>query len=262
MSRQNGEDHSAPKRSAQKVNDEENQSQSATINRIQAYRDELAEYQLLFARNELSNELSEGEIHRSYHQLVSGLAQLLMPYLRDDGIQSARHYWERVKLGEFDIDPPSAIHQPDQMDVAGALGGDGLGAVALADPRNSVEPKHYEVYGLQDFMGAEPEWTEEWSVMVGPEISPADLRQQITEDGVRVLDRRHRNEPIRVERIARVPMGIVTEAATQLEHFIRDLGLDVDLQDQGTDIIRNFDMSGDTPQADYGQAEYSGDPEI
>jgi len=229
MSRQNGEDQTKP-RATQKVNDEENQSQNAAINRIQAYRDELAEYQLLFARNELSNELSEGEIHRSYHQLVSGLAQLLMPYLRDYDIGSAQHYWETVKLGEFEIEPPAAIQQTDRLSVAGALGGEGIGAVALADPRNSVEPKHYDVVGIQDFMAAEPEWTEEWSVMVGPEVSTADLRQQIAEDGVRVLDRRHRNEPIRVERVARVPMDIVTSAATQLEHFIRDIGLDVELK--------------------------------
>jgi hypothetical protein len=71
-----------------------------------------------------------------------------------------------------------------------------------------------------------------------------------------------RTEPIRVSRIARVPRDIIDEAVTAMENFCRDLGIDMDLEDRGTDIIRHFDMSGEEPSAEHGRAEYDGSPDI
>ncbi len=54
------------------IEDEDNASQSATIRRIQSYRDDIADYQLLFAQNELSENISEAQQHRAYFQLAKG----------------------------------------------------------------------------------------------------------------------------------------------------------------------------------------------
>lgn len=212
------------------VNDEDNKSQNATINRIQRYRDDLAEYQLLFAQNELSEEISERQQHRAYHQLAKGFLQLLKPYLTAEEIQQGEHYWNEVDLGSFMIEPPEAIQQPSKQEMESALKAGHKQTFARADPRNEVEAKRYRVIGLRDFAAAEPEWQVEWSVMYGPEVSPADLRSEIRDSRVRVQPRSHRNEPITVIRSGRVPRQIIDNVVTELENFVRAVGMDVDIE--------------------------------
>lgn len=259
MSDANGSGKSGQPRAVQ---DEENQAQNATIRRIQSFRDDIAEYQLLFARNELTEDMSESQQYRAYHQVARGFCQLLKPYLTAQDIDQSERYWRQLPLGEFEVDPPDAIRRPERQRVGAALGNDASGLARRADPRNDVEPRRYELQGLQDFWAAEVEWREDWQVMYGPEVNPADIRAEVSDPDVRVHERSTRTEPIRVSRIARLPRPIIDEAITAMENFVRDLGMDIDLEDQGTDIIRHFDMSGDEPSAEYGRAEYDGDPEI
>lgn len=224
------------------VADEENKSQNATIHRIQQYRDRVAEYQLLFAQNELSREITEAQQHRSYHQLVKGFLQLLKPYLMDESIPGSQFYWQGysgnspdpddgiLHLGEIVVEPPDAIRQPSKEEMAGALQAGDQQTIQRADPRNAVEEQKYDIVGLRDFASAEVEWIEEWEVMFGPEVTPYDLRQQIHDPMVDVRDRRHRNEPITVVRTVRVPRSIIDNAVTALENFVRDMGMDIDFE--------------------------------
>jgi hypothetical protein len=216
------------------VNDEENKSQNATIERIQSFRDDLAEYRLLFAQNELTEEIGEAQQHRAYHQLAKGFLGLLKPYLTaDDEVAESEAYWEEVGLGAFTVDPPAAITQPSRGEVDTALRRGDSRTLARAEPRNNVEAKRYAVKGLRDFDAAPAEWEVSWSVMFGPEVSPATLRGEIADPAVQVHPRSSRTEPITVTRTVRLPRRIIDEAVTQLEHFVRNLGMDVDLDDSG-----------------------------
>lgn len=220
---------------ARQVNDDENKSQTATIQRIQKYRDNLADYQMLFAQNELTGDVSEAQQHRSYHQLTKGFLRLLKPYLtdyrhEDPEIIIGQRYWEEVELGSFTIDPPAVISRPSRQEMDHALRTGHQQTIQRADPRNSVEPKEYSVRGLRDFDAAEPEWSVEWQVMYGPEVTPAELRSQISDPNVHVQPRATRTEPITIVKTARVPRRIIDETVTQLENFVRDLGMDVDIK--------------------------------
>jgi hypothetical protein len=216
--------------SGTKVNDEENKSQNATIERIQSFRDDLAEYRLLFAQNELTEEISEAQQHRAYHQLAKGFLGLLKPYLTaEDEVAESRKYWNKEPLGAFTIDPPAAIQQPSRGEVDAALQSGDSRTLARAQPRNNVEAESYRVVGLRDFDAVPPEWEVSWSVMVGPEVSPQTLRSEITDPGVQVHPRSSRTEPITISRTVRLPRRIIDEAVTQMEHFIRDLGMDLDI---------------------------------
>lgn len=236
------------------VDDTENKSQNATLSRIQKFRDELAEYQLLFAQNELTQEISQEQQHRSYQRLASGFLQLLKPYLTDDKLKNSTYYWEGYSgetpqesedvllLGEFSIDPPEAINQPSQDSLDQAIKMGDIQTLQRADPRNEVEPREYTVIGLRDFAAAEVEWEEEWQIMFGPEVSRADLASEIRDPSVRVLQRSHRNEPLTVVKRAHLPKSVIDNAITAMENFIRDVGMDVQI-DEGTPTIQGFDQS-------------------
>lgn len=219
--------------SSKEVNDEEKQSQNATIRRIQKYRDDIAEYQLLFAQNEMSMEVNEAQQHRAYHQLAKGFCQLLKPYLTDDGISQSSHYWEDVNLGNFDVSPPDVICPPSREEMGAAVRHGEKTALARGSPRNHVEGKSYSVIGLRDFSTAPAEWQVEWTVMFGPEVSPLDIQQQTRDENVRVSERSHRNQPITVVRTARVPRVIINNAVTAMDNFVRELGLDLDFSESG-----------------------------
>lgn len=214
---------------SRQVNDDENQSQSATINRIQRYRDDLAEFQKVFAEGELSDEIDERKQHRAYHHLVSGFLQLLKPYLTDSEITESQYYWEDAQLGEFTVTPPEIIQRPTRDEMDRALQRGDKMTLARGMPREGVDPITYRVEGLKDFASAKTEWEVEWSVMFGPEVSAMDVRHEIHDESVRVKPRRRRNEPIMVVKTVRLPRPIIEAAVTALENFVRSLGMDIDL---------------------------------
>lgn len=211
------------------VDDEENQSQNATIRRIQRYRDNLAEYQMLFAQQELEQHGRRRQAHKSYHQLVKGFAQLLSPYLTDREIECAEEYWQLKEFGSWEVAPPDAISQPSRRQVQDALGSGRTDILARADPRNQLEPYQYRVQGVEDFVAAPPEWEVSWSMMVGPEVSPRDLRSQMSSPDITIDARQHRTDPITVHRRVRVPRDVIGSVVRGLEMFIREIGMDVDM---------------------------------
>lgn len=226
----------------QEVDDEENRSQNATIRRIQSFRDDIADYQLLFARNEVSKQLSEREALRSYHQLVKGFLQLLRPYLTDDSISEAQKYWTETTLGTITVDPPASIQRPSQARFKQALTNNDPKSLAISAPQNNPSKKMYRVKGLKDFAEWDAEWQVEWQVMFGPAVTPDDLRERIQDSSVSVLDASHRNEPIRVQKTAQLPRHIIDSAVLELENFVRGVGMDVDFdeEEQQTEIDRDL----------------------
>jgi hypothetical protein len=225
-----------------KVSDEENQSQSAAIRRIQKYRDRIAEYQMFFAENEITREIGEGEQHTAYHQLAKGFLQLLKPYLTDPEIPRSAVYWGEKDLGGFSITPPSAISRPSAGEMEAALRSGNRLTMSRASTRACAEPREYQVRGLKTFANAPAEWSEEWTLMWGPEISAEDLRAQINDPRVSVQPREHRTQPITVVKSARVPKHVIDDVITCLEQFVRDVGLDIEFskEEQQTKIDRDL----------------------
>lgn len=223
------------------VNDDEKQSQTSSIERIQQFRDYLADYQVWFAQNEVSKEVSREEQVKSYQRMAQGFLRVLRPYLTDPTLtpndsvagqaengNSGNEYWHRVNLGEFSIDPPEILQRPSQRTTERAIRSHDRTTVEMADPRHSADPKHYRVVGLQEFADIDAEWSVSWTMMFGPEIRVSDLRMKNDEARVTVRDRDHRNEPITVEKTVRLPKRIVDNAVTSMENFVRDIGMDVE----------------------------------
>lgn len=230
-----------------KVNDEEKRSQKANIQRIEDYRDRIAEYQLWFAQNELSGDVSQRDQQRSYHQLARGFLQLIRPQLTDpEIIQNIDHpdpdthspeydnpYWTRIPIGAWTIDPPDILQRPSQLETEHAVKNNIRSTLARADPRVTADPRTIEVIGLRQFAALEPERTIEWTAMFGPNITPSELREQTSDDQVTVHDRSHHSEPIKVTKQVLVPKFIIDNAIETTEHFIRQIGLGIELTNSG-----------------------------
>lgn len=221
------------------VNDEEKKSQTSSIERIQQFRDHLADYQVWFAQNEISQEVSREKQTKSYHRMAQGFLRVLRPYLTDPSLtpneqptaeseHTGNEYWHHINLGEFAIDPPEILQRPSQRATENAVKSHDRGTLARADPRNTAESHHYRVVGLKNFGATDPEWSVSWTMMFGPEISVRDLRMKSTEDTVTIRDRDHRNQPVTITKTVRLPKHIVDNAVTSMENFVRDIGMDIE----------------------------------
>lgn len=216
-----------------KANDEDRISHKSTVKRIEEYSNEVTEFQKLFAQSELTSGVDEAKNHRAYHKHVKGFCQLLKPYLTDDDLPGAVEYWHNVEIGEFEIQPPDVLKQPSQEEMARALRGGHQKTIARSDSRNSADDREYKIEGLRHFMDSPPQWEEEWNVMFGPGVSPADLRSEIDDPTVRVEDQSNPNEPITVVKTARVPRFVIDNAAAEIEKFRREIGMAIEMKKEG-----------------------------
>lgn len=218
------------------VEDEDKKSQKSSIERIQQFRDYLADYQVWFAQNEISREVSREEQLKSYHRMAQGLLRVLRPYLTDPSLTpntedaNGNQYWNHVLLGEFTIDPPDVLQRPSQRATETAIRNHDHTTLMRADPQHNADPEHYRLVGLREFATFEPEWTVEWTMMYGPDVSLGSLRQQNTNDDVTIHDRQHRTDPVTIEKTARIPRFVVDNAVTCMENFIRDIGMDIEFK--------------------------------
>jgi hypothetical protein len=59
-----------------------------------------------------------------------------------------------------------------------------------------------------------------------------------------------------------VPKEVYENAVRKADMFLQEAGIGVETDTKGTEIIRNFDMSGEQPHAEYGTADYDANPDI
>lgn len=228
-----------------RVADDDNKSQNATIARIQQWRDKIADCREFMAENRATQEVPQDELRAMYFELAQGYLQQLRPYLTDyETFPHGRYFWEGyladdiedadnvLQLGTITVDPPEAIQQPSRDELSGAIRHHDRQTLARARPRQSVDEISYSVIGLKDFAVAEFEWEEQWSVRFGPEYSAGDLRQEIDDPRVKVVQG-SRREPITVIRRVQMPRSIIDNAITSLEDFVRKIGMDVEFDTDG-----------------------------
>ncbi len=238
----------------QTVDEEENTSQNTSIQRIQKFRDHLAEYQVWFAQNEISQEVSREDQLRSYHRMTQGFLRVLTPYLTDDRLTPAagdtdadqpnkgNYYWNRVNLGSFTVDPPNILQKPGQRTMERAIRNHDTAKLARADSRTNADPRRFAVAGLRDFAASDPELSVSWTVMFGPEVEAHELRSELSDPNATIRPRNHRTEPIEVDKTVQLPKSIIDNAVTAMENFVRELGLDIDFEEeeQQTKIDRDL----------------------
>lgn len=212
-----------------KVQDEENQSQAATITRIQKYRDRLAEYASLFASP--GSDITYEQVMHAYHQDVYGFVQLLKPYLKDADIGHSTDYWERKKVGEITFTPPEPVRKQDRRRMEAELKRGNAGRVSHLNPRNTVEAETYTIQGLREFADLDPSQRtleRSWEIMVGPETPRRVLKRRLDATNAHVEDPGIPGTPLTVTVQQQIPRQLVDEARTLCEEFVRESGMDVE----------------------------------
>jgi len=218
-----------PESIPRKADDEEKQSQSSAITRIQSMRDHLADYQVWFAQNEITQDVTHKKQIASYHKMAQGLLQILRQYFVSD-MGGAGEYWTETQIAAFDIEPPAALQQPSKGQTRAAIRTKNANLLQRAAGEIDARRQRFVVQGLREYAMLDPEFSVTWDVRFGPNVSSSNLRREVSDENVTVHDRTRRHEPIKVEKRVAIPKFVIDNAVTTMENFLTEVGLDIEFR--------------------------------
>lgn len=141
--------------------------------------------------------------------------------------------WEESHLGTLTVSPPEGFTED------GTTPSIHNGQREIINPASETEI-HFD--GLQ-------------SILTEPNPLTATFEATVTE--------RHKGEhKIRETKTVQIPDRILDRGYRTVNLFLAEQGLDLDPDDDNSDIIREFDQSGDEPSAEYAKGEYNGNPDL
>jgi len=232
----------------QEVIDEDGDVDKAIKRRIVKARERVDETEMALYRDAELNpdvRISEAEKVRVYAMTVQQFLRRIEPLFRVDGIENNEYYYKTVQVASTTLYPPdtdsyefSLIGQVDASDKELRQ--------MLGLPRGAEIPRPVtmEVTGLQEVIEREPILQHQWSVCV-------------EKRGAR------KHWEYVYPRIAR-PMSkdVYENAMRHADLFLQEAGIGLDTDTKGTEVIRDFDMSGEEPSAEYGVGSYDGNPDL
>jgi len=113
-------------------------------------------------------------------------------------------------------------------------------------PRSATVPKPETIHfiGLKDIIEAPDVLQHRWTVTVD-DSGPPPKHDRVYPNAKNVISKE-----------------IFVDAVRYADQLLQNAGIGIDVSGNQTDIIRNFDQSGDDPKGDLDEVEYSGDPDI
>lgn len=233
----------------QEVIDEDGDIDKAIKRRIVKSRERVDETEMALYREEELNpdiNISAAKKVHVYGITVQQFLRRIEPLFRVDGIENNEYYYKDIEVYENTFYPPDwdgyqfSILQrhndkPDKQ------------LRRMLDLPRGVdlpEPFTVKISGLQEIIERSPIIRYQWEVCVD-NVGPPPTHEFVYP----VLER-----PL--------PKTVYENAMRMADMFLQEAGIGLDTDDKGTQIIRSFDMSGDSQQADLGHASYQGDPEI
>jgi len=232
----------------QEVIDEEGSVDKALKKRIIKARERVDETELALYRDAaIEPDINLGRVEKIhiYATTVKQFLRRIEPLLRVKDVPNNTEYYKEVEIGEVDLVPPdtdgyqfSLIGHSDRSDKELRR--------MLGLPRGVDLPEKRTVtfQGLQRIIEEDPILQYRWEVCV-------------QKSGAR------RNWDYIYPAVQRpVPKNIYEDAVRRADMFLQNAGIGLDTDTKGTEIIKNFDMSGEKPTADYGVGDYNGNPDI
>jgi len=246
MSKENGDMNGAP----EEVIDEEGDVDKALKRRIIQARERVDETELALYRDAAIQpdvKLNEFEKIYIYATTVKQFLRRIEPLLRTENVPNNKHYYRQVEIVEEGVD----ITPPDTEGYQFSL----IGYSDRSDrelrhmlnlPRGVDLPKPFTIpfNGLKGIIEREPILQHQWEVCV--QKKGARPNWEFVYPTV--------EKP--------VPKRVYENAVRKADMFLQQAGIGLDTDTKGTEIIRNFDMSGEQPHAEFGTGDYDANPDI
>lgn len=232
----------------EEIVDEEGGFDDAIKQRIVAAQERVSDSRLVAKRDAKIDpdvSLTPFQELRIYATAVEEYLLLLEPLLRSDELPQAQYYYCDVELGAVTLVPPdtdgyqfSLISHADQPDsrLRRLLG--------LPRGVELPEPRHMEFTGLKSVIEADDILEYRWEVCVDNRGPPPEYEYVYP----------HTRVP--------VPESVYINAVRAAGMFLDSAGIGIETDVAGEEMIREFDMSGEEPSAEYSVGTYTTDPDL
>jgi len=233
----------------QEVIDEDGDVDKAIKRRIVKARERLDETEMALYRDEELNpeiNISNAKKVQVYSITVRQFLRRIEPLFRVDGIENNDYYYNNIEIYENKFYPPDwegypfSILEYEQDKTDQQL----RRIIGLPPGVELPEPFTLEITGLKEIIEREPIIQKRW------EVCTANSGAQPN------------HEFVYPQLQAPLPKRVYENAVRMADLFLQEAGIGLDTDTKGTEIIKNFDMSGEEPQAEYGTTDYSGNPDI
>jgi hypothetical protein len=202
--------------------------------------DDREDYLYVKAPVEQNLSVNQAEQDVYWGMIVKQFLRTIGPILRAEDLGDlAEKYREGVNLGSVELVPRNTEAVPfeqyvrsDIPDVQFKL------RHGIPESVQMPEPVAREFVGLQSILETDPVLSETWVI------------------------HDHNGDPVQTRDERPVPKHIYERAVTAADDFLQQVGIGAEIEKSGSDIIRNFDMSGEEPRAEYGTGEYDSNPNI
>jgi len=232
----------------QEVIDEDGDVDKALKRRIIKSRERVDETELALYRDAALQpdvNLSELQKIHIYATTVKQFLRRIEPLLRVEDVPNNKYYYREIEIDTIELVPPDTQGYRFSV-VAQSNRDDKQIRRMLGLPRgvDLPEPLAIPFMGLKSVIERDPVVSNMWEVCVKREGARPNWRYVYPET----------QQP--------VPKRLYEDAVRSADMFLQQAGIGLDTDTKGTKIIRNFDMSGDKPEAEYGTADYDANPDI
>ena len=197
---------------------------------------------LLFVESQANPEvqMSPAERTAAWGTVVKQYIRMIEPLLRADPIEDSKEYYVAAELGNVQLVPPDVDGYKFSLVARAGNVSDSELRRQIGLPRSVdiPQPEVKPFVGLQSIIDAPNVVGHEWAVKVsdGGAPSNADYVYPSTQQVV--------------------PKQIYHTAFRKANLFLQKAGVGLDVDDDSMPAIRNFDMSGDEPHAEFDTDKY------
>ena len=229
------------------VIDEEGSVDKAIKRRIIKARERVDETEIALYRDaaiEPDVRISEVEKVHIYATMVKQFLRRIEPLFRVDGVPNNKHYYKEIEIAEFTLFPPETDGYNFPLVARDHSDKRLRRMIGLPSGVDLPKPKTVTIKGLQEVIDRQPAIRKQWEVCVNNNGAPPNY-EYVYPTVERPLSK-----------------DVYEKAIRKADLFLQEAGIGLETDTKGSEIIRNFDMSGETPQAEYGTAEYQGNPDL
>lgn len=242
MSKQNGQDP------GKRVDDTEGTVDEKFKTRIIDARnrvDRAEEKIFVEAATDPNVEINPQEQILTWATIVKQFLRTIEPILRDEDVEQSQEYYREKEIGNEVLYPPNMEGYPFRKVLQfGMTDVERRRALELPRGVDIPEPEKIEFDGLKSIIESPNVLENQWVVTIDTTGPPPD------------------HERIYPTQQTVISKEIFENAIRHADQFLQNINIGVDVSEGDTPIIRGFDQSGESNDAELDNADYQGDPDI